>query len=201
MRAVLRGWRQFYGDNPLHLLSVLGCLALSGYVVSLVYTDPSAIYLALWFAGAVIAHDLLLYPLYALADQSLTVSRWARRRALPRRPPIVPAINHVRVPVLGSAVLGIIYFPTITQRGEDAFRFTSGMGTAGIFQNWLLITAVLFLGSAVIYALRLGAAMRRRAADRTRTPATVGAWEPDAPDGTAEPERPGDETAPVAPER
>ena len=108
-----------------------------------------------------IAHDLVLYPLYALADQPLTISRWARRRYGPDRPPRVPAINHIRVPALGSGVLFLIYLPTITGRGEDALRFTSGLSTAGIRDHWLLITAVLFLGSAVIYAVRLGAAVRR----------------------------------------
>jgi hypothetical protein len=165
MAAFLRSWRRFYGENPLHLLSVLGCFALSGYVVSLVYTDPSAIWLAIWFLGAVIAHDLVLYPLYALADQPLTISRWARRRYGPERPPRVPAINHIRVPALGSAVLFLIYLPTITGRGEDALRFTSGLSTAGIRDHWLLITAILFLGSAVIYAVRLGVAARRTARD------------------------------------
>ncbi len=182
MAAFLRSWRRFYGENPLHLLSVLGCLALSGYVVSLVYTDPSAIWLAVWFLGAVIAHDLVLYPLYALADQPLTISRWARRRYGPGRPPLVPAINHIRVPALGSGVLFLIYLPTITGRGEDALRFTSGLSTVGILDHWLLITAVLFLGSAVIYAVRLGVAARRDLADRPRPSAG-----PAAEDGAAEP--------------
>ncbi len=176
----LRAWRASYGENPLHLLAMVGCFALVGYVITFLYPDPSAIALAIWFGGAVIAHDLVLYPLYALADQSLTVSRWARRKALPDRPPLVPAINHVRVPVLGSAVLGLIYLPTITGRGEEALRFTSGLGTEGIFRNWLMLTAVLFLGSAVIYALRVG----RSLAARSRTPApaeAVGAG--DEPDG------------------
>ena len=138
MRAALRSWRHLYGENPLHLLVMVGCFALVGYVVSFVYPGPEDLALLIWFAGAVLAHDLVLYPLYALADQPLVFGRRARRRALPRRPPLVPAINHVRVPVLGSAVLGLIYFPTITQRGEDAFRFTAGLGTAGIYQHWLL---------------------------------------------------------------
>ena len=181
MAAFLRSWRRVYGENPLHLLSVLGCFALSGYVVSLVYTDPSAIWLAVWFLGAVIAHDLVLYPLYALADQPLTISRWARRRYGPDRPPRVPAINHIRVPALGSAVLFLIYLPTITGRGEDALRFTSGLSTAGILDHWLLITAILFLGSAVIYAGRLGVAVRRDLADRPRPPAPS-----DGEDGGAE---------------
>jgi hypothetical protein len=164
---MLRAWRTFYGENPLHLLAMVGCFALVGYVVSFVRTDPGVVALAIWFLGAVIGHDLVLYPLYALADQPLVLGRWARRKVLPRRPPLVPAINHVRAPVLGSLVLGLIYLPTITGHGEDALRFTSGLGTAGIYQHWLLITGVLFLGSAVIYAVRLGIATRaaRRGGD------------------------------------
>lgn len=175
-RAALRGWRSLYGANPLHLLAVIGCFALSGYVVSMVYDDPSAVALLVWFAGAVIGHDLILYPLYAFADQPLTVLRWGRRRVLPQRPPLVPAINHVRAPVLGSAVLGLIYFPTISTRGDPAFTFAAGHPLADQYGNWLLVTAVLFLGSAVIYGLRLGIALGRG----RRGTATGPAPEPDA---------------------
>ena len=153
-RAALRGWRRLYGSDPLHLLVMIGCFALSGYVISMVYADPSAVALLIWFAGAVIGHDLVLYPLYALADQPLTIARWLRRRTLSRRPPAVPAINHVRVPVLGSAVLGLIYFPTLSGRGGPAFLFASAHPLDGEFEHWLLVTAVLFLGSAVVYAAR-----------------------------------------------
>ena len=161
MRAALRFWRSLYGENPLHLLAMVACFALVGYVVSFVYPGPSALSLAIWFGGAVIAHDLVLYPLYALADQPLVLGRWARRRVLPRRPALVPAINHVRAPALGSAILGLIYFPTISLRGDPAFTFAAGHSMVGEYANWLLITGVLFLGSAVIYALRLGVAARR----------------------------------------
>lgn len=199
--GVLRAWRTFYGENPLHLLSMIGCFALVGYVVSFVYESPSALALAIWFIGAVLGHDLLLYPLYALADQPLTIGRWARRKVLPRHPPRVPAINHIRVPVLGAAVLGLIYFPTITQRGEDAFRFTAGLGMVGIYRNWLAITAVLFLGSAVVYALRLGASVGRTVVERVRQPALVGAGVGDAdPAPDAAPEAAEPEPAVVEPE-
>ena len=167
VRAALRLWRYLYGENPLHLLAMLGCFALVGYVVSFVYEDPSVTALLIWFVGAVLVHDLVLYPLYALADQPLTILRWGRRRALPRHPPLVPAINHVRAPVLGSLVLGLIYLPTITRHGEDALRFTSELDAAGIYRHWLLITGVLFLGSAAVYAVRLGRAVRRRPRSRT----------------------------------
>ena len=59
-------WRYLYGENPLHLLAMIGCFALVGYVVTMVVDDPSAWWLLVWFVGAVIAHDLVLYPLYAL---------------------------------------------------------------------------------------------------------------------------------------
>ncbi|MDL5155757.1 hypothetical protein [Actinomycetospora termitidis] len=159
-------WRRLYGANPLHLLVLVACFALVGYVVSMLWEDPSWLALLIWFLGAVIGHDLVLYPLYALADQPLRLARWARRRA--DRPVLVPAVNHVRAPVLGSAVLGLIYLPTITSHGEDALRFTSGLGTAGILENWLLVTGVLFLGSAVVYAIRLGRAARRTARPTTQ---------------------------------
>lgn len=162
MRVVLRLWRHLYGENPLHLLAMVGCFALVGYVVTFVFPGPSALSLLVWFVGAVVGHDLVLYPLYALADQPLVIARWARRRALPRRPPLVPAINHVRVPALGSAVLGLIYFPTVSGRGAAGLQFVSGHGEAAVFGHWLLVTAVLFLGSAVIYAVRLGGALRAR---------------------------------------
>ena len=154
-------FRRLYGEDPLHLLVLIGCFALAGYVVVLVYPDPSAPWLLVWFLGAVIAHDLVLYPLYALADQPLTLARWARRRFGPSRPPLLAATNHLRVPALGAGVLFLIYLPTITGRGADAFAFTAGHPMTGQFQNWLLSTALLFLGSAVIYAVRLGRAARR----------------------------------------
>jgi hypothetical protein len=195
MRRALRFWRYLYGENPLHLLAMVGCFALVGYVVSFVFPGPSALALGVWFAGAVLGHDLVLYPLYALADQPLTITRWARRKALPRHPPLVPAINHVRVPVLGSAVLGLIYLPTITRHGEDAFRFTSGLDMAGIYQHWLLITAVLFLGSAVVYALRLGVAAGRVAV-RSRRPVGAGEADGAGDPGHVEPHEAGTPTGP-----
>jgi hypothetical protein len=178
MRTVLRSWRSFYGENPLHLLAMVACFALVGYVVSFVFPGPSALSLGIWFLGAVLAHDLVLYPLYALADQPLVSARRARRRTRPDHPPPVPAINHVRVPVLGSAVLGLIYLPTITGHGGEAFAFTAGHALGDQYENWLLITGVLFLASAVLYALRLGAA----AARRPRRPAEA----PDAEPATDE---------------
>lgn len=152
----MRVWRYLYGEHPLHLLVLVASFALTGYVVSELVPDPSAWWILVWFLGAVVAHDLVLYPLYALADQPLVIARWARRRVLPRHGVRVPATNHVRLPALGAGVLGLIYLPTIAGRGGETFAFAAGHGLAGQYENWLLVTGVLFGVSAVLYALRLG---------------------------------------------
>jgi hypothetical protein len=69
MRRLLR----WYGANPLHLLALLGCFALAGYAAAqLMPSRPPGI--AAWFLGAAVGHDLLLVPLYSLADRSATAA-------------------------------------------------------------------------------------------------------------------------------
>lgn len=157
----MRAWRRFYGENPMHLLALLGSFALVGYVIVLVEPDPSAYLVAVWFLGAVIAHDLILYPLYALADRTVVGARWARTRLTGGCAPRVPAVNHVRVPVMGSAVLLLVFWPSISGSGEPVLIFASSRNTEQYYGTWLALTAALFLGSAVVYALRLGRTLVR----------------------------------------
>ena len=66
------GWiRRWYGANPLHLLALLAAFALAGYAVHAVMAAGQWTGFAEWFAVAIIGHDLLLFPLYSLADMSL----------------------------------------------------------------------------------------------------------------------------------
>ena len=66
------GWvRRWYGANPLHLLALLAAFALAGYAVHAVMAAGEWAGFAAWFAVAIIGHDLLLFPLYSLADLSL----------------------------------------------------------------------------------------------------------------------------------
>lgn len=66
------GWvRRWYGANPLHLLALLAAFALAGYAVHAVMAAGEWTGFAEWFAVAIIGHDLLLFPLYSLADLSL----------------------------------------------------------------------------------------------------------------------------------
>ena len=74
MRRITR----WYGANPLHLLTLLACFALAGYAAAqLVPSRPLGV--AVWFIAAVIGHDLVLMPLYSIADRSVLAA--VRHRA------------------------------------------------------------------------------------------------------------------------
>ncbi len=81
-------FRRLYGDHVLHLLVLLAALALGAYTISVLggvdqLFNPRVWWqsIAVWFAVAVIGHDLILFPLYALAERLLPK---ARRPADPR---------------------------------------------------------------------------------------------------------------------
>jgi hypothetical protein len=69
----------------------------------------------------------------------------------------------VRAPVVISALLLIIYFPLISRRNDGWYFDLSGHHLTHYLSSWLLITAVLFLGSALIYAARVVRARARPA--------------------------------------
>lgn len=140
---------RWYGSNPLHLLALIGCFALAGYA-GLRLFDARPLGIAVWLFGGAIAHDLMLFPLYALADRS--VQGVLRHRPAPV--PAVPWINYLRVPVLLSGLLLLVYFPLILgyPRGYSAI---TGLSLSVFFERWLLVTGVLFAASALAFALRL----------------------------------------------
>ncbi len=170
--------RHWYGANPLHLLAMLAAFALAGYAVRAVIAAGQFRGFAIWFAVAIIGHDLLLFPLYSLAD--LSVQRllpwWAsRKRAARRRTPHPvpgpPLINYVRIPVAFSLLLLLTFFPLILGLSEPEYHRASGLTTQPYLWRWLAVTGVLFAASAVIYALRWrrASARARKQAARTRT--------------------------------
>src|SRR6266700_4259167 len=97
---------RWYGAGPLHLLTMLGCLALAGYAAAELLPN-NAVGILVWFVGAVIGHDLLLMPLYTLADRSVM----AVFRHRPPSLPAVPWINYRRVPAALSGMLLLIWVP------------------------------------------------------------------------------------------
>ncbi len=162
-----RWWRRTYGAHPLHLLSLLACFALAGYAALQASHGPLPLRMAVWFIGAVIAHDLVLFPLYALADRSLT-------RLLPRRRPVLAAggVNYVRVPSLLSGLLLLLFFPIILRRSEPAYGAASGLNETPYLARWLLLSGAAFAVSAVLLAVRVGRS--RRAGSSSPQPEPAG---------------------------
>src|ERR1035438_131823 len=156
--------RHWYGANPLHLLALLAAFALAGYAVRAVIAAGQFRGFAIWFAVAIIGHDLLLFPLYSLADLSVQrlLPRWASRRPARTNPPPPgpPLVNYVRVPVAFSLLLLLVFFPLILGLSEPEYHRASGLTTQPYLWRWLAVTGVLFAASAVSYAL----AWRRAAA-------------------------------------
>ena len=103
-----RRFTRWYGAGPLHLLTMLGCFALAGYAAAELLPN-NAIGIPIWFAGAVIGHDLILMPIYTVADRSAMAVFRHRRPQLPA----VPWINYLRVPAALSGMLLLIWFPLI----------------------------------------------------------------------------------------
>lgn len=150
MRTTFRRFVSWYGADPLHLLVLLGCFALASYAgIRLFGAQPVEV--AIWIVGAVIAHDLLLFPLYALADRSVR-GVFSHRRAAAE--PRVPWINYLRVPVVISVLLGLVYLPVIL-RLPAGFEGITTFTTDVYLARYLAIVGALFLASALAYALRL----------------------------------------------
>jgi hypothetical protein len=153
----MRRLLHWYGASPLHLLAMVACFALAGYAAARLVPDrPLGV--AVWFLGAVVGHDLLLVPLYSLADRSAVAVM--RHRAPPL--PTVPWINYVRVPAALSALLLLVWFPLIL-RFPRGYHISTGLSADPYVWHWLAVTGALFLLSAAAYALRLRRVSRRAA--------------------------------------
>ncbi|MFI6928444.1 hypothetical protein ACIBIZ_51570 [Nonomuraea spiralis] len=120
-----------------------------------------------WFVGAVILHDLVLFPLYSAADLAArsAADRTRRRRTTARRKPRPagrrPApVNYLRVPAAYSVLLLLVWSPLILRGAEPNYRAALGLSTIPYLNRWILVTLVLFAVSALLYALRRLAAGR-----------------------------------------
>ena len=156
--------RASYGSRPWHLLTMTAGFALAGYVLATM--KPTTLFsahtwwqsIALWFAAAIVAHDLVLFPIYALADRIL----WTRRaRPRPRSQPRGSVRNHVRIPALGSALTLLVFLPGIIGQGAPTYLAATGQTQEPFLGRWLLLTAAMFGASAVAYTARLALARQR----------------------------------------
>ncbi|WP_438827942.1 hypothetical protein [Streptomyces tropicalis] len=147
------GLRRLPLGSPLHLLLLACSFALAAYAgVRLLAGDWLGV--ALWFVGAALLHDLVLLPLYSAADRAVVRAAGAvgrREWAL-----------YVRVPAALSVLLLLVWFPLISGMVDQSYRLAAGLSADGFLARWLLITAVLFGGSALLFLLRLRRAAKER---------------------------------------
>jgi hypothetical protein len=144
---------RFALGSPLHILLLSCSFALAVYAgVRLLADDWLGV--ALWVVGAALLHDLVLLPLYAAADRAVVrgLGRVRRREW----------VMYVRVPAALSGLLLLVWFPLISGMVEERYRSATGLPPEVFLTRWLLITAVLFAGSALLLALRMRSAAKRR---------------------------------------
>ena len=135
--------RARYGASPLHLLAHLAALALAAWALLQALQLGGWERIVLWLAGAIVLHDMLLWPAYTTLDRLGRRSRpagWA---------------NYVRVPVGISALLLLAFFPVICGTGERTYMRVSGESWEGYLGRWLLVSAALFVVAGALYLARL----------------------------------------------
>lgn len=160
----MAGFRRLYGSNPLHLLAHLGVFFIAAWAISQILGAGFAINWIAWFLGAALLHDLVLLPLYSTLDRGLQIgvgpNRGGQRAGADFEDDphawIRPSpLNYLRVPLVVSGILLLVYFPLILGYASKNYRHDTGHALAGYTRNWLLICAGVFLFSALIYAVRV----------------------------------------------
>jgi hypothetical protein len=122
------------------------CLALAAYAATIWLRDPtlwsSIPWMVVWFAGALLLHDAVLFPLYAAAD-----------RLLVRLP--FGLVNHVRLPLLGAGLTFLLFLPGIVRQGEPAAIGATGLDQSPYLVRWLWLVAAMVAVSALVWLVRL----------------------------------------------
>ncbi|KKK07547.1 hypothetical protein [Micromonospora sp. HK10] len=139
-------FRRAYGAAPWHLALLAGCFAVTGWIALRLAGEASAGRMLLWFVGAAVAHDLVLFPAYASVDRVL-------RAALGRRG-TPSSLNHVRVPALGAGLLFLVYLPGILGLGDGTYLAATSLAPRAMLGRWLAVSGALFAASALLYAVR-----------------------------------------------
>ncbi|BBX98686.1 hypothetical protein [Mycobacterium lacus] len=171
MSRIATSFRKVYGAHPVHLLTMVSGFALLAYIV--VTVKPAELWdrgtwwqsIAVWFVAAVVGHDLVLFPLYTLADRVLA-GRVGRRqspsaRRCPSGGPKVPVRNYIRIPALAAGLTLLVFLPGIIEQGAPTYLAATGQTQQPFLGRWLLLTAAMFAISAVAYGGRWLIARRR----------------------------------------
>ncbi len=146
-------FRRWYGASPWHLMILVAQFLVVVYAVTRIVGVPRWVEIGLWFAGAVVLWDFLLFPLLLVGD-------WVVRRLADRLPEGPPSpLNHVRIPLLSVVLLLLVFWPLVLRDAPEAYRAATGLEVDPFLWRWAAVSAALVLGAALVYAFRLA---RRR---------------------------------------
>ncbi|HVM27804.1 MAG TPA: hypothetical protein VM433_09040 [Mycobacteriales bacterium] len=146
---------RLYGARPWHLAVLVLLLAATAFVVSRLIGNPALFRIAVWFVGVALVWDLVLGPLMALADRGLQAATRRLRAAG------VSPLNFVRVPLLLSMLLLLMFAPSILTRSEGVYAAKAGLAQDVYLSRWLTVTGVLFGVSAVAFVVAVLRTRRR----------------------------------------
>jgi hypothetical protein len=145
-------FRALYGAAPVHLVAVLVSFAVAAYALSrALHLTANPDRILLWLGGSIIAHDLVLFPLYALLGVIAAGVLLGRKQGSRLR---IAALNHLRFAALSSGLLLLVWYPLVAGPADRGFTRTTGLSKDVYLGRWLLLSAALFAGSAVVLALR-----------------------------------------------
>lgn len=151
MAQKLEIFRRRYGGSPLHLVGMVASLALAGFAgltLNQALGTSKTIAVAVWLIGAAVTHDMILFPIYTLLDKAGT--------KLIARPLRTSAINFIRLPVLLSGLLFLVYVPLVGGFSGLTYESITGLPVSVYFGRWLLLTGAMFGVSGAVYAVKLG---------------------------------------------
>jgi len=146
--------RRHYGADVAHAVVMVVSFVLAGAAVLTLGVDalwnPDRWWqsIAVWFIGAAILHDLVLYPLYSLADRATRPTRnWTVRQVSVRQ--------HIRVPALGAALTLLVFFPGVLNTDDTAIVATTGLNRDPYLERWLWVVAAMVVISAAVFLVRV----------------------------------------------
>ncbi|MFI6874987.1 hypothetical protein ACIBL6_16285 [Streptomyces sp. NPDC050400] len=144
--------------SPLQLALLVCSFALAAYA-GVRLLDGDWLGVTVWIVGAALLHDLVLVPLYSAADRALLAAAGAMGQRA--------RVGYVRVPAALSLLLLLVWFPLISGMTDTRYRSATGVPPDAFLPHWLLITAALFGGSALLLA---GSVLRERRTTKRQRP-------------------------------
>jgi hypothetical protein len=140
-------------------------IAVTGLAVKGWLDEPaiSIRYIVIWFVGAIVAHDLIVLPLYCALDRLVlaasrrgnrrrSVSGQSERGAAELAATRSPGWVYVRIPLILSALLLLVFGAEILREGNATFHVASGHTQDAYLERYLIVVGALFLISGLAYA-------------------------------------------------